>query len=331
MPSTTSSSFCNDLPSSTVITPSLPTFSIASAMIWPTSASEFAEIEPTWAISLAVEHGLDRLASASQVAITALSIPRFRSIGFMPAATYFMPSRTMDWARTVAVVVPSPAISEVFEATSFSICAPMFSNLSCSSISLATDTPSLVMVGAPKLRSSTTLRPFGPSVTLTALARVLTPTTMRSRAESPNLTSLAAMDLYSCLIQLRAGRRSALDHAHDVFFAHDEQFLAVDLDRLAGILAEQHAVACLDGHRTRSTVFQNLAVADSDHFALIRLLACGIGNHNATSGRTLGFRTLDDHTIMQGTDLHCFTPVRFKLRGPIARGNTLRMFASPGC
>ncbi len=52
-------------------------------------------------------------------------------------------------ASTVAVVVPSPASSEVFEATSFSICAPMFSNLSLSSISFATETPSFVMVGAP--------------------------------------------------------------------------------------------------------------------------------------------------------------------------------------
>ena len=85
----------------------------------------------------------------------------------------------IDCASTVAVVVPSPALSDVFEATSLTICAPMFSNLSFSSISLATDTPSLVTVGAPKLRSSTTLRPFGPSVTLTALARMLTPRTMR--------------------------------------------------------------------------------------------------------------------------------------------------------
>ena len=53
----------------------------------------------------------------------------------MPAATAFMPSRTMAWASTVAVVVPSPATSEVLDATSFTICAPMFSNLSSSSIS----------------------------------------------------------------------------------------------------------------------------------------------------------------------------------------------------
>ena len=86
------------------------------------------------------------------------------------------------WARTVAVVVPSPATSDVLEATSFTICAPMFSNLSSSSISLATVTPSLVMRGAPYDFSSTTLRPLGPSVTFTALARMSTPRSIFSRA-----------------------------------------------------------------------------------------------------------------------------------------------------
>ena len=86
-----------------------------------------------------------------------------------------MPSVKIERASTVAVVVPSPATSEVFEATSLTICAPMFSNLSSSSISLATVTPSLVTVGAPKLFSSTTLRPLGPSVTVTASASTLTP------------------------------------------------------------------------------------------------------------------------------------------------------------
>jgi hypothetical protein len=62
----------------------------------------------------------------------------------------------MAWARTVAVVVPSPARSEVLVATSFTICAPMFSIASESSISFATVTPSLVMVGDPYFRSMTT-------------------------------------------------------------------------------------------------------------------------------------------------------------------------------
>src|SRR2546430_12714649 len=50
--STTSSSFSSPEPSSTVITPSLPTFSIASAMVLPIDSSALAEIVPTWAIAL---------------------------------------------------------------------------------------------------------------------------------------------------------------------------------------------------------------------------------------------------------------------------------------
>jgi hypothetical protein len=197
---------------------------------------------PTWAISLEVVQGLLIFFSSSTATATALSMPRLMSIGFMPAATYFMPSATIDCASTVAVVVPSPATSEVFEATSFTSCAPMFSNLSLSSISFATDTPSLVTVGAPNERSSTTLRPFGPSVTLTASARMFTPAIMRTRALSLNLTSLAAMFVP---LEFCSGRLSVHD-GHDVFFAHHEQLVAVDLDGGARVLAEEDLVADLD-------------------------------------------------------------------------------------
>ena len=81
----------------------------------------------------------------------------------------------MAWASTVAVVVPSPATSLVLLATSRTIWAPMFSNGFLSSISFATVTPSLVMVGAPNFLSRIALRPFGPSVAFTASASWLTP------------------------------------------------------------------------------------------------------------------------------------------------------------
>jgi hypothetical protein len=126
-----------------------------------------------------------------------MSMPRLRSMGFMPAATALAPSFTMDWASTVAVVVPSPARSFCFDATSRTIWAPMFSNLSASSISLATVTPSLVMRGAPKDFSITTLRPLGPRVTFTASARMSTPRSILSRASEENLTSLAAIVRHS--------------------------------------------------------------------------------------------------------------------------------------
>ena len=127
-----------------MITPSLPTFFIASAMISPIVLSLFADIEPTCEI-ISPFTGLLSFFSSSTAASTAFSIPRFNAIGFAPAATFFTPSRKIACASTVAVVVPSPATSEVLEATSRTICAPMFSNPSFSSISFATVTPSLVI------------------------------------------------------------------------------------------------------------------------------------------------------------------------------------------
>jgi hypothetical protein len=91
----------------------------------------------------------------------------------------------MAWASTVAVVVPSPATSLVFDATSRTIWAPMFSRGSLSSISLATVTPSLVMIGDPNFLSRTTFRPLGPRVTFTASASRLTPRRIDWRDSSP--------------------------------------------------------------------------------------------------------------------------------------------------
>src|SRR6266852_99220 len=61
----------------------------------------------------------------------------------------------------------------------------MFSSPSFNSISFATVTPSLVMVGDPNFFSITTLRPLGPRVTFTASARILTPRRIACRDSSP--------------------------------------------------------------------------------------------------------------------------------------------------
>src|SRR5271168_5241314 len=273
MPSTTSSSFSRPEPSSTVITPSLPTFAIASAIVLPMLSSEFAEIVPTCAIAFGSLQGLESFLSSSVAEVTARSMPRFRSIGFAPAATDFRPSRMIACASTVAVVVPSPASSEVLEATSFTICAPIFSNLSFSSISFATETPSLVIVGAPKLFSSTALRPFGPRVALTALARMFTPLNMRARASSLKRTSLAAIVVNPRLF--------AFDHGHNVFLTHDHQIFAVDFDFCAAVLAEQNFVADFHIESTDLAVFENFAFTDRNDLSLYGLFGRGIGNQDS--------------------------------------------------
>src|ERR1051326_108439 len=301
MPSTISTSVSSAFASSTVMTPSLPTFCIALAIILPTSLSPLAEMVPTWATSADEPTFLARFSMSATTALTARSMPRLRSIGFMPAATDLAPSLTMACASTVAVVVPSPAWSLVFCATSRTIWAPMFSNLSSSSISLATVTPSLVMRGAPKLLSSTTLRPLGPSVTFTALASTSTPRSMRSRASVENRTSLAAIRLlleFLCV----SGEVSG-DHAHDVGLLHNEELVAVDLDLGAGPLAEHHGIAGLDVDRNELAGLVAAAGTDGDDFAFLRLLFCGVGNDDAALGLRLGIDTLDDHAVVQRTEL----------------------------
>ncbi len=112
-------------------------------------------------------------------ASTAFSMPRRIAAGLLPATMLRMPSWKIARASTVAVVVPSPAMSDVFEATSLTSLAPMFSKRSSSSISLVTVTPSLVTVGPPNDLSIITLRPVGPIVTATASASLSTPRSIR--------------------------------------------------------------------------------------------------------------------------------------------------------
>ena len=99
---------------------------MASEMYSPTF-SERDETAATCAIASLLETGTEFAFKASTAVATAVSIPRRMPIGFAPAVTFLIPSRTIAWVNTVAVVVPSPAISLVFDATSDTNLAPIFS------------------------------------------------------------------------------------------------------------------------------------------------------------------------------------------------------------
>ena len=81
----------------------------------------------TWEISWWPFTALDIFLRPPTQVSTAASTPRFRATGLAPAVTFLRPSMKMASARTVALVVPSPATSFVFWATCFTSCAPMFS------------------------------------------------------------------------------------------------------------------------------------------------------------------------------------------------------------
>src|SRR5699024_9017347 len=248
-------------------------------------------MEAIWALP---STGVAISPSFSESASTAFSMPRFRAAGAAPEATLRRPSCTMAWARTVAVVVPSPATSLVLVATSLVSCAPRFSYGSSSSISRAMVTPSLVMVGAPHFLSRTTLRPLGPSVTLTVLASLSTPRSRARRASSLYRISLA--------ISFRASVHSVVDDGEDVAGAEDEELLVAVLQLGAAVLGEDDLVADLDVHGDALALVVEAAGADGDDLALLGLLLRGVRDDQAGGRGLLGLERLDDDTILEGLD-----------------------------
>src|SRR5258708_7453899 len=200
----------------------------------------------------------------------------------------------MACASTVAVVVPSPAVSDVLLATSRTICAPMFSTGSLRSISFATVTPSLVMVGDPNFLSRTTLRPFGPSVTLTARLSFATPRSNALRASSSNNNCFAAM-----LIRSLNYRFALFQNPEDLTLFHDQILFAIDLDLRAAILADQHAITLLHLKRNELPVLIALAGAQGDYLALLGLFLGGIRNDDSALLHFLLFNRLHQHPIAQ--------------------------------
>src|SRR6188474_1490435 len=149
------------------------------------------------------------------------------------------PSLKIARANTVAVVVPSPAMSEVFEATSFTSLAPMFSNRSSNSISLLTVTPSLVTVGPPNDLSMITLRPVGPIVTATASASFSTPRNILARAVSSKSNCFATVAFLHVEVCMRNRRETFRPRLQLDFFLQDlrqDIAFAQNLDILAGHL-----------------------------------------------------------------------------------------------
>src|SRR3989440_3181679 len=192
MPSTSFNSSSMPFDSSTVMTPSLPTFSIALATISPIRLSP-DEIVATCAMRSRSEIWTDCSLIALTTASTAFWMPILSCIGLAPAVTLRRPSPMIAAASTTEVVVPSPAMSFVLLATSLTSWAPIFSNASSSSISFAIVTPSFVIVGEPNFLSSTTFRPLGPMVIRTASATLSTPRLSAERA-SASYASCFAID-----------------------------------------------------------------------------------------------------------------------------------------
>src|SRR5689334_11146171 len=92
------------------------------------------------------------------------------------------------------------------------------------------------------------------------------------------------------------------DDAEDLFFAHDQVLLAIELDLLAGVLAEEHRVAFLHIERRDLAVLLDLALADRDDLTLLRLLLGRIRDDDPADFLFPFFDASNDDAIVQGTD-----------------------------
>src|SRR5258708_6689634 len=323
MPSTPSSSVSRRWPSSTVMTPSRPTRSKASAIMRPISSSP-AEIEATRRMSSLPSTGVATLRTAAATASAAASMPLRSWAGEAPAARLRRPSSIMARASTVAVVVPSPLMSLVLVATSLTSAAPMFSKWSSNSMSRAMVTPSLMTSGAPNFLSRMTLRPRGPRVTDTASARASAPRFSASRASTSKTSCLAGMRVQGLLggtdvlraLPVRGGaapRRAPLsvgsalavgDDGENVLLRQDQVLGLVELDLTAGVLRVDHAITDLDVEGdTLPGLLVVATVADRLDQTLLGLLLGSVGQHDAALGHLLALDGLDHDTISKRTQI----------------------------
>src|SRR5207302_8716029 len=161
-----------------------------------------------------------------------------------------------------------------------------------SSISFATVTPSLVIVGFPNFLSMTTLRPLGPRVTFTASASWSTPRLRRERASVLNSRYLTVI----CFLS-----RSA-ELGDDVGFLDQDDLFLVQLDLRAGVLPIDDAVADLQLHRDPLALFHP-AGPDRDDLTLDRLLLGRVRDVETTFHRLGLFHRPDRHPIGEREDL----------------------------
>src|SRR5271166_5209216 len=281
MPSTISSSVSSDFASSTVITPSLPTFFIASARKRPISASPLAEMVPTWAISSFELTFLEFFCRSATTASTARSTPRLRSIGFILGDGDAVLGDAWRAPRLVKHDIAA------FRTQRDTNC--MGEGVNSAQHPVARVDRKSYLFGSHS---------FVPSLAYGHGRRAYPNGSGRSRKtrEAINRLFWASGRLWA---NLGVG-----EHAHDIALLHDQILDAVDLDLGTGPFAEEHSIAGpqVDGNELSRLVAP--ARAHGDDLALLGLFLGSVRDDDATGGPFLGLDTLEHNTIVEWTEFH---------------------------
>ena len=122
---------------------------------------------------------------------------------------------------------------------------------------------------------------------------------------SPDISS-GADRAVRCYFFFLSGVSSNREH---FVFAHDQVLLAIELDFLTRVLAEQDEVAGLDIERRARAVILDFAIAGGNHFALLRLFLGGVGDDDPADLLFAFLDALNNDAVMQRSDVHTLCSV----------------------
>src|SRR3954471_12331064 len=97
---------------------------------------------------------------------------------------------------------------------------------------------------------------------------------------------------------------AVFNDSENFVFAHDEEFLTIELDLLSGILSEEDEVARLDVQRDALAVVLRLAVTGGDHLALLGFFLGGVGDDDPADLLLAFLDAGDDDAVVQRSDVH---------------------------
>src|SRR4026209_1001572 len=96
----------------------------------------------------------------------------------------------------------------------------------------------------------------------------------------------------------------AVDDCEHFVLTQDEVLLAVDLDVLTRVLAEQDRVAGLDVGVLAAAIIPDFALPDSEHLDSLRLLLGGIGHDDAADGLFAFLAAVNYEPVVRRSDVH---------------------------
>src|SRR5436189_6232320 len=110
---------------------------------------------------------------------------------------------------------------------------------------------------------------------------------------------------YLRYLGLRAGQLAVANNLGEhVRLTQDQNVVGPDLDLGPAVLAEDDLVAFLEIHLDVLPVLVPSAGAHRKDTAALRLLLCGVGQHDAAGRRFLLIEDLDDQTVTKWLQVH---------------------------